>query len=130
MAEKEQAEVVNEQLRIAIREIVREVNQEQIRARELDLIERVVSVEKSLENLNLRMIERFDQIQKQFLQVDRRFEDMLRLMDVRFEQVEKRFEQVDKRFEQVDKRFSQMQWTIGLGFTLMTVVMTLYRFLG
>lgn len=54
-------------------------------------------------------------------------------MDERFEAVDKRFEDLihymDKRFEAVDKRFSTMQWLIGLGFSLLAIMMTLYRFL-
>jgi hypothetical protein len=37
---------------------------------------------------------------------------------------------VDKRFEQVDKRFNMMQWFIGTGFTMITVLMTIYTFLA
>lgn len=33
-------------------------------------------------------------------------------------------------FEQVDKRFAMLQWLIGLGFTLVTVLMTVYTFLS
>lgn len=40
-----------------------------------------------------------------------------------------RFEAIDKRFETMDKRFSQMSWTIGIGFTLIVSLMTLYNFL-
>ena len=66
-------------------------------------------------------------------------EKILHQMDKRFEQVDKRFEHVDRRFDQVDKRFeelredmskrfSQLQWTIGLGFTIMAALMGIINF--
>ena len=77
-----------------------------------------------------QMDKRFEQVDKRFEQVDKRFEQV----DKRFEQVDKRFEQVDKRFEDLihhmDKRFSLIQWTMGIGFTMMTVLMSVYQFLG
>ena len=91
--------------------------------RELDLVHRVTRVETSLEFLAKQMIEGFERM-------DKRFEDLIHQMDKRFEQVDKRFEQVDKRFEQVDKRFSLIQWTMGIGFTMITVLMSVYQFLG
>ena len=61
---------------------------------------RMIRTETKLEELEKRMLERFDQVDK------------------RFEQVDKRFEQVDKRFEQVNQRFednlSYIGYMIGL----------------
>ena len=61
---------------------------------------RMIRTETKLEDLEKRMLERFDQVDK------------------RFEQVDKRFEQVDKRFEQVNQRFednlSYIGYMIGL----------------
>ncbi len=52
----------------------------------------------------------------------------------RVARLEERFEQMDKRFDDlihyVDKRFVTMQWTIGIGFTVITVLMTVYNFVG
>ena len=39
-------------------------------------------------------------------------------------------EQMNLRFELVEKRLNFIQWFIALGFTLITVIMTLYRFFG
>ncbi len=36
----------------------------------------------------------------------------------------------DERLDQIDKRFATMQWTIGFGFTVVTVLMTVYNFVG
>ncbi len=47
-------------------------------------------------------------------------------------QMDKRFEQMDKRFEDMqhymDKRFSQLQWTTGLGFTILAALMGIFNF--
>ena len=37
--------------------------------------------------------------------------------------------QMDKRFEQMDKRFSSLRWTIGIGFTVIVALMSLYQFI-
>ena len=50
-----------------------------------------------VDELEKRMIQGFENVDKRFEQVDKRFE-----------QVDKRFEQVDKRFEQVNNRFGDM----------------------
>ncbi len=83
--------------------------------REIELLERMVRVEEGLKNIA-------EQMQKGF-----------EYMEKRFEQVDKRFEQVDKRFEDMqhymDRRFSQLQWTIGIGFSVITVFMGVLKFL-
>ena len=52
--------------------------------------------------------------------------------DIRFESLDKRFVSLDKRFEMLqrymDKRFSQMQWTMGLGFTMIVMLMGVFNF--
>ena len=83
---------------------------------EIELRERMVRLETSLEKqgeilqqMLHQMDKRFEQVDKRFEQIEKRFEQV----DKRFEQIDKRFEelqrQMDKRFEQVDKRFEQMQ---------------------
>ncbi|HOP28777.1 MAG TPA: hypothetical protein P5120_01895, partial [Spirochaetota bacterium] len=58
----------------------------------------------------------------------KRFEEMRIDMNSRFEQVDKRFEDMrtdmNARFEQVDKRFNMMMWFMGIGFTLVTTIIT------
>ena len=65
--------------------------------------------------------------------MNRRFEESREDMNRRFaesrEDMNRRFEAVDKRFESVDKRFVSTQWLIGIGITLMGVLMSLYQFL-
>ena len=106
--------------------------------RELEAISRTSRVETSIEYLGKQMVDGF-------ARMDKRFEDLIHYMDKRFEQVDqrfvdlihqmdKRFEQVDKRFEDLihhmDKRFSLIQWTMGIGFTMITVLMSVYYFMG
>ena len=57
-----------------------------------------------------------------------------RVMEERFAAVDKRFEAVDKRFDdligQMNSRFTMMFIFMSGGFTILTVLLTLYRFLG
>ena len=81
-------------------------------------LERSVKVEEELRHQR-------EILEKMMQQIDKRFEQV----DKRFEQVDKRFAEMqsnmDKRFEQVDKRFNSLQWMIGLGLGLMTIVLPL-----
>ncbi len=74
--------------------------------------------------LSERMVRLEEAIKKQTDLLDK----LLHQIDKRFEQVDKRFEQIDKRFEQVDKRFNQLQWTMGLGFTILAALMGIFNF--
>ncbi len=66
-------------------------------------------------------------MEKRFEVMDRRFEDMQRHMDKRFDDVNKRFDDFNKRFDDFNQRFTQIQWLIGLGFTAITVALTVLR---
>ena len=50
------------------------------------------------------------------------------LLEKMLEQIDKRFEQVDKRFDDMNKRFSQLQWTMGIGFTVLAALMGIFNF--
>ena len=97
---------------------------------------REVKVDRSeVKDLIIEMRHGFAMMEKRFEQVDKRFEDMQKYMDKRFEAVDKRFESVDKRFESVDKRFEDinerfrlMFWFMGAGFTILSVLLTVFRF--
>jgi uncharacterized protein (DUF3084 family) len=76
----------------------------------------VNEIKEDIKNLETRMGQRFEQVDKRFEQVDAQFvavrgeiSGLEGRMGQRFEQVDKRFEQVDKRFEQVDKRLDLMK---------------------
>ena len=77
----------------------------------LQLSERIIRVEEELKSQRELMKQGFDQMEK------------------RFEQIDKRFEQVDKRFDDFNRRFAGMMWLIGIGFVLISTLMSLYAFL-
>ena len=67
---------------------------------ELELVERAVRVEEELKSLHQHSETRFEA-------VDDKFESMQRYMD---------------------RRFSSLQWTMGLGFTLLAALMAVFNF--
>ena len=76
---------------------------------------------------------RFDDVNRRFEDVNKRFEDV----NERFDDVNKRFDDVNKRFDDVGKRFDDnsrrhtaTQWAVGVGFVVLTTLITLYQFLG
>ena len=71
------------------------------------------------------MRERFEAVDKRFESVDKRFESV----DKRFEDMNKRFEDMNNRFDGMNKRFSGLQWAIGLGFTILAIMMTVYQYI-
>ncbi len=83
------------------------------RARELSLMERVVRVEEELRALREIQNAHFQASEKRFEALQRemnaRFEALQREMMARFEAVDKRFEAMDKRFEAMEKRFEALQ---------------------
>lgn len=122
--------------------------------RELDLIERVVRVEEELKTQRetteigfQAMEKRFDLLQqsmdRHFAAIDQRFEQTQQSMDRNFEftrqemnrrfeekqqSMDRQFESVEKRLDSFEKRFSVLQWTIGLGFTILAVLMGVFNF--
>jgi chaperonin cofactor prefoldin len=112
--------------------------------RELDLFERIIVIETELKNLGVRMDERFDAMEKRFEALQKQMDERFNAMDKRFEAMDKRFEalqhqmdyrfeavqkQMDERFTAVDKRFSSMQWFMGIGFTVLALLMSVYQYL-
>ena len=59
-----------------------------------------------------------------FAMMEKRFE----AVDKRFETVDKRFESIDKRFEDINERFRLMFWFMGAGFTILSILLTVFRF--
>jgi len=116
-----------EELKKIVEEVVKEnlpkiVNEELVkkekRYEDISLIERIVKVEQSLENINKRLEDfmhavdrRFEQVDKRFEQINKRFEDLLHYMD--------------KRFEDLNKRIGFMSWFIP---TIITIVVVVLRF--
>jgi len=90
------------------------VKENELRARELSLLERVIHVEEELKSLREIEAARFDAVEKRFEALQR--------------EITARFEAVDKRFEAMDKRFQTLQWTMGIGFSLLAVLMGALKF--
>ena len=80
------------------------------------LLERMVRVEEELKAQRELMDQRFTA-------VDKRFEDLMAHSD-------RRFEAVDRRFDDMHESFKRTQWLIGLGFVLVTAVVTVFGLLG
>ena len=114
-------ERIGQYVRRHLKEWSREQDVELHSNKELELMERMVRVEEGLKNQAELMRQGFELMEKRFEQ-----------MEKRFEQVDKRFEQVDVRFEDMqksmDKRFSQLQWTMGIGFTLLAALLGIFNF--
>jgi len=117
--------ILETRLAPAIEEFVRK---NELRAKEVSLMERVIRVEEELKALREIESARFEAIDKRFEVIDKRFE----AIDKRFEALQRemsaRFEAQDKRFEAIDRRFSFLQWFIGLGFSVLAILLTLFRF--
>ena len=119
--------------------------------KEMELRERIIRVEESIDRsialtrqgfeqmdkrfelLTGQMDKRFEQTDKRFEaltgQMDKRFEALTGQMDKRFEaltgQMDKRFEQTDKRFADMDKRFADMDKRFNQMFAYSTTAMVL-----
>ncbi len=78
-----------------------------IMERDISLSERIVRVEEGIKHQGDLLEKMLDQMDKRFMQVDKRFED-LRL--------------------DMNKRFSQLQWTMGIGFTVLAALMEIFNF--
>jgi chaperonin cofactor prefoldin len=108
---------VKSRLQEAIEEYVA---QNELRLKELSLIERIVRVEEELrsmremseskfELLQREITARFDATEKRFDANEKRFESLQREMNARFDATEKRFDATEKRFDANEKRFESLQ---------------------
>ena len=73
------------------------------------------------------MDERFRAMNERFRMMDKRFDDLIHQMDRRFDAMDKRFEDL---INQMNSRFTMMFFFVSAAFTILTVLMTLYRFVG
>ena len=73
--------------------------------------------------LREEMNARFEAITKE---MNSRFEVITKEMNARFE-AQKR--ESDARFEALEKRFNFLQWTMMLGFTILSILITVFNFL-
>jgi len=85
------------------------------------LQEFLIDREKRYENVSL--LERVVRVEEGILRIEQRFQDLIVHMD-------KRFEAVDKRFEDVNKRFSMMFVFMNIGFSILIVITTIFKFVA
>jgi len=90
--------VVQDEVKTNIEEFMR---QSELRAKELSLIERIIRIEEELKALK--------EVEK-----------------ARFETIEARFETIEARFEAIEKRFTSLQWFIGIGFAIISILIAVF----
>ena len=97
------------------------------------LLERMVRIEEELKaqrELLLAHIKasdrRFDDVNKRFGDVNERFEDV----NKRFDDVNKRFDDVNRRFDDNSKRHTATQWFVGIGFLVLSTIVSLTSLLS
>ena len=78
-----------------------------------------------IKSLNENMNKRFEAVDKRFEAMDKRFEEMIKYVDKRFEDMIK---YVDKRFEDMNRRFDMMFKFMSLGFGVVTILITVFKF--
>ncbi len=132
-------------------EIERFVRQNDQRARELSLLERIIRVEEETKALREVEMVHFSGLEKRidalhremnarFEASDKRIDALHSEMNARFEASDKRidalhsemnvrFKAIDSRFEAVDKRFNQLLWTMLIGFTMVGTLVSVFGFL-
>uniref|UniRef100_A0A831ZME9 DUF1640 domain-containing protein n=1 Tax=Desulfacinum infernum TaxID=35837 RepID=A0A831ZME9_9BACT len=141
--------LVKEGDRIFGEKIAAFVQENERRARELALMERVVRVEEELRALREIQIAHFNAAEKRFEAMDKRFEALQREMTARFEAQQRemtarfeavdkrfealqgemaaRFEAMDRRFEAMERRFRFQEWMIAGGVTLIVGLLTVLK---
>jgi DNA anti-recombination protein RmuC len=118
---QEQKNFIGEYIRGHYQELISPFTENRsISEREMEIRERIVRVEESLDKLYELMRQGFDQM-------DKRFELLTDQMNARFESIT---EQTNARFEQVDKRFNQMFAYFTTGMVLLGVLITAFQVFG
>ncbi len=110
---------------LALMERVVRVEEELKALREIEMA-RVVAMEKRFEALQREMNARFEAMEKRFEAMEKRFEALQREMNARFEALQR---EMNARFEAVERRLTFTQWMMGIGFTFIAMLITLSQFL-
>ena len=100
--------------------------QRTMRMWDMELRERVVRVEEELKNQRELIKQGFEQVDRRIDQVEKRIDQV----DRRIDQVDKRIDQMDRRFELFEKRLTIITVLIGTGFTMLTVLISIFRFIS
>lgn len=114
-------------------EIERFVRQNDQRARELSLLERIIRVEEETKALREVEMVHFSGLEKRIdalhSEMNARFEASDKRIDALHSEMNVRFKAIDSRFEAVDKRFNQLLWTMLIGFTMVGTLVSVFGFL-
>lgn len=125
-----------------LRDAIMETAAPRLREVDTQLLERMVRVEEELKAQRELMAERFSAVDRRFEDMlaasEQRFGDMRSHSDQRFAAMDKRFDESlsasDKRFADMrsysDKRFAALQWTLVVGFTIVTAAVTVFGLLA
>jgi len=100
--------ILQTHLKTAIEEFVRQNEQ---KAKEFSLLERIIRVEEELKALKEIELTKFEALQRE--------------MNARFEALQR---EMDARFQAIEKRLNFMQWFIGIGFTIISILIALFKF--
>jgi len=124
-----------EQILIRILEDFKEEQQEKLehKADKIDIKNLIERSDEKFEKIQKDFHIRFETLQKEmnlrFEAMNTRFETLQKEMNTRFEALQKemnaRFEAVNARFEAIEKRFTTLQWTTGIGFTAIFLIISL-----
>ena len=82
----------------------------------------------SFDREHYNLLERDLSLSERIVRVEEGIKHQGDLLEKMLDQMDKRFMQVDKRFDDMNKRFSQLQWSIGLGFTVIATLMGILNF--
>ena len=88
-------------------------------------IEKVEEVEFEQEETKSDLKVLIELVKQGFEDVNRRFEDV----NKRFEDVNRRFDDVNRRFEDINRRFDMMFKFMSIGFTVITILIVVFKFI-
>ena len=69
-------------------------------------------------------------LRKHVNEIRREMHEGFEKVDERFEKIDERFEKIDERFERMEHRISMIFTFLGVGFTVLATLITLFQFMG
>ena len=68
-------------------------------------------------------------LRKHVNEIRREMHEGFEKVDERFEKIDERFEKIDERFERMEHRISMIFTFLGVGFTVLATLITLFQFM-
>jgi len=68
-------------------------------------------------------------LRKHVNEIRREMHEGFEKIDERFEKIDERFEKIDERFEKMEHRISMIFTFLGVGFTVLATLITLFQFI-